>query len=75
MAFVYCCATVQLFTALSTGCVNNLVSLDISRCIYSHKKVSRDVVVPVSWKDFFTKAVALQSVNFAGCRLPSEAVK
>jgi len=65
----------QLITALSTGCINNLVSLDISRCVYSYKKLSRDVVVPVHWKDFFTKAVALHSVNFAGCRLPNEAVK
>jgi len=65
----------QLFSALSIGCVNKLTSLDVSRCVYSYKKLSRDVVVPMHWKDFFTKAVALQSVNFAGCRLPSEAVK
>ena len=69
------CGRVQLFAALSTGCVNNLVHLDVSRCVYSYKKLSRDVVVPMHWKDFFSRAVALQSVNFAGCRLPNEAVK
>jgi len=64
-----------MFAALSSGCVNNLVHLDVSRCVYSHKKLTRDVVVPMHWKDFFSRAAALQSVNFAGCRLPNEAVK
>jgi len=64
-----------LFASLSTGCVANLTHLDLSRCVYSNKKLTRDVVVPMSWKDFFSRAVALQSVNFAGCRLPNEAVK
>ena len=78
MQFINRCAlyfVVQLFAALSTGCVSNLVSLDVSRCVYSYKKPTRDVAVPMYWRDFFSKAVALQSVNFAGCRLPNEAVK
>jgi len=65
---------VQLFAALLAGCVH-LVHLDVSRCVYSNKKLTRDVAVPMSWKDFFERAAALQTVSFAGCRLPSEAVK
>jgi hypothetical protein len=71
---MHCILCFQLFAALARGCSQNIVTLDLSRNIYSTKKSARDAV-PLAVKDFFGTAAALQSVNLASCRLPSEALK
>jgi len=63
----------QLFSALSTGCVESLVHLDVSRNLHGMKRPAKDS--PASWSEFFFSAKALKTVDFSGSRLPQETVK
>ncbi|EMP28836.1 Leucine-rich repeat-containing protein 16C [Chelonia mydas] len=65
------CALDALFGALALGCCANLAHLDLSKNVYSHKKL-RDV--PPAIKLFFSKAAALRYVGLACTKLPPEAV-
>lgn len=63
----------QMFGALIRGCAQHLQHLDLSRNSYSVKRAPE---VPLSWKQFFASASALESVNLADCsRLPNEAIQ
>ncbi|TFJ97848.1 prostate stem cell antigen-like [Platysternon megacephalum] len=66
------CALDALFGALAIGCCANLAHLDLSKTVYSHKKL-RDV--PPAIKLFFSKAAALRYVGLACTKLPPEAVR
>jgi hypothetical protein len=69
------CSLESLFGALSRGCIQHIEHLDVSRNVYSFKKPTREVVVSMSWKEFFASVISLRSVNFSGSRqLPSEAL-
>jgi len=63
----------QLFGALSTGCVESLVHLDVSRNLHVSKRPARDS--SVSWTDFFSSAKALKTLDFSSNRLPQETLK
>ncbi|NWI66667.1 CARL2 protein, partial [Todus mexicanus] len=62
----------QLFGALVHGCHNSLVHLDVSRNIYSHKRVK---TISPALKEFFSQACVLRNVSLAGTKLPADAVR
>ncbi|NWY01721.1 CARL2 protein, partial [Nothoprocta ornata] len=62
----------QIFGALAHGCCTSLVHLDLSKNVYSHKRV-KDVSPAI--KQFFSKACALRHVSLAGTKLPPDAVR
>ncbi|NXU57287.1 CARL2 protein, partial [Turnix velox] len=62
----------QLFGALVHGCHTSLVHLDLSRNIYSHRRVK---TISPDIKEFFSQACALQHVSLAGTKLPADAVR
>ncbi|NXC70394.1 CARL2 protein, partial [Anhinga anhinga] len=62
----------QLFGALVHGCHTSLIHLDLSKNVYSHKRVkttSPDI------KEFFSQACALRHVSLAGTKLPADTVR
>ncbi|NWI27801.1 CARL2 protein, partial [Sula dactylatra] len=66
------CPPWQIFGALVHGCHTSLVHLDLSRNVYSHKRVkttSPDI------KEFFSQACALRHVSLAGTKLPADTVR
>ncbi|NXL04269.1 CARL2 protein, partial [Mesembrinibis cayennensis] len=62
----------QLFGALVHGCHTSLVHLDLSKNVYSHKKVK---TISPDIKEFFSQACALRHVSLAGTKLPADAVR
>ncbi|NXA42822.1 CARL2 protein, partial [Eudromia elegans] len=66
------CPLCDLFGALAHGCCTNLVHLDLSKNVYSHKKV-KDVSPAI--KQFFSKARALRHLSLAGTKLPPDVVR
>ncbi|NXH12439.1 CARL2 protein, partial [Bucco capensis] len=61
-----------LFGAMVHGCHSSLVHLDLSKNIYSHKKVKS---ISPAIKEFFSQACALSYVSLAGTKLPADAVR
>ncbi|NWS60658.1 CARL2 protein, partial [Chunga burmeisteri] len=61
-----------LFGALVHGCHTSLVHLDLSKNVYSHKKVK---TISPHIKEFFSQACALRHVSLAGTKLPADAVR
>ncbi|XP_075527573.1 capping protein regulator and myosin 1 linker 1 leucine rich repeat protein isoform X5 [Dermacentor variabilis] len=68
------CALETVFGALLRGCTQKLEVLNLSRNMYSSKK-SKEVLVPPSFKTFFSSTVALRHLNMANVRMPMEALK
>lgn len=68
------CALETVFGALLRGCTQKLEELNLSRNVYSSKK-SKEVLVPPSFKTFFSSTVALRHLNMANVRMPMEALK
>ncbi|KAK8764978.1 hypothetical protein V5799_032413 [Amblyomma americanum] len=68
------CALETVFGALLRGCTQKLEVLNLSRNVYSSKK-SKEVLVPPSFKTFFSSTVALRHLNMANVRMPMEALK
>ncbi|KAI5716788.1 hypothetical protein M8J76_012474 [Diaphorina citri] len=68
---------VTIFGALLRGCATNLVDLNVSRNVFSTKNSSKPgkQELPLSFKQFFTSALNLKSINIASCKLPLEALK
>ncbi|XP_069724937.1 capping protein, Arp2/3 and myosin-I linker protein 2 isoform X2 [Phaenicophaeus curvirostris] len=66
------CALDALFGALVHGCHTSLVHLDLSKNVFSHKRVK---TVSPYIKEFFSRACALRHVSLAGTRLPADAVR
>ncbi|NXV24297.1 CARL2 protein, partial [Cepphus grylle] len=62
----------SLFGALVHGCHTSLVHLDLSKNVYSHKRVK---TISPDVKEFFSQACALQHVSLAGTKLPADAVR
>ncbi|NWW91783.1 CARL2 protein, partial [Rhynochetos jubatus] len=62
----------QLFGALVHGCHTSLVHLDLSRNVYSHKRVK---TISPDIKEFFSQACALRHVSLSGTKLPADAVR
>ncbi|KAM6063516.1 capping protein, Arp2/3 and myosin-I linker protein 2 [Theristicus caerulescens] len=66
------CPLDALFGALVHGCHTSLVHLDLSKNVYSHKKVK---TISPDIKEFFSQACALRHVSLAGTKLPADAVR
>ncbi|XP_069649255.1 capping protein, Arp2/3 and myosin-I linker protein 2 [Haliaeetus albicilla] len=66
------CPLDALFGALVHGCHASLVHLDLSKNVYSHKRVK---TISPDIKEFFTQACALRHVSLAGTKLPADAVR
>ncbi|NWQ90585.1 CARL2 protein, partial [Burhinus bistriatus] len=64
--------TRQLFGALVHRCHTSLVHLDVSKNVYSHKRVK---AISPDIKEFFSQACALRHVSLAGTKLPADAVR
>ncbi|NXV49809.1 CARL2 protein, partial [Uria aalge] len=62
----------SLFGALVHRCHTSLVHLDLSKNVYSHKRVK---TISPDVKEFFSQACALQRVSLAGTKLPADAVR
>ncbi|XP_051485757.1 capping protein, Arp2/3 and myosin-I linker protein 2 [Apus apus] len=66
------CSLDALFGALVHGCHTSLVHLDLSKNIYSHRRVK---TISPDLKEFFSQARALRHVSLAGTKLPADAVR
>ncbi|NXS40948.1 CARL2 protein, partial [Balaeniceps rex] len=62
----------QLFGALVRGCHTSLVYLDLSKNMYSHKRVK---TISPDIKEFFSQACVLRHVSLSGTKLPADAVR
>ncbi|KAJ7426403.1 Leucine-rich repeat-containing protein 16B [Willisornis vidua] len=63
---------ISLFGALVHGCHNSLIHLDLSKNVYSHKRVK---IISPDIKEFFSQACALRHVSLAGTKLPADVVR
>ncbi|KAK8386954.1 hypothetical protein O3P69_017970 [Scylla paramamosain] len=66
------CAIDALFGALLRGCTSSLAQLILSRNSFGSKK-SREMLP--SFKQYFTSTLALKTLTFSQCKLPSDALK
>ncbi|XP_050700558.1 F-actin-uncapping protein LRRC16A-like isoform X6 [Eriocheir sinensis] len=66
------CAIDALFGALLRGCTSSLAHLVLSRNSFGSKK-SREMLP--SFKQYFTSTLALKTLTFSQCKLPSDALK
>ncbi|XP_027554163.1 capping protein, Arp2/3 and myosin-I linker protein 2 [Neopelma chrysocephalum] len=66
------CPLDALFGALVHGCHNSLIHLDLSKNVYSHKRVK---TISPDVKEFFSQACALRHVSLAGTKLPADVVR
>ncbi|KAM6057509.1 LOW QUALITY PROTEIN: capping protein, Arp2/3 and myosin-I linker protein 2 [Chlamydotis macqueenii] len=66
------CALDALFGALVHGGHTSLVHLDLSKNVYSHKRVK---AISPDIKEFFSQACALRDISLAGTKLPADAVR
>ncbi|KAM6380717.1 capping protein, Arp2/3 and myosin-I linker protein 2 isoform 1-T1 [Pluvialis apricaria] len=66
------CPLDALFGALVHRCHASLVHLDLSKNVYSHKRVK---TISPDIKEFFSQACALRHVSLAGTKLPADAVR
>ncbi|XP_023220048.1 F-actin-uncapping protein LRRC16A-like [Centruroides sculpturatus] len=68
------CALDTVFGALLRGCTQKLAVLNLSRNQFSTKK-SKEVIVPPSFKTFFSSTIALKVLNMSSNKLPVESLK
>ncbi|XP_009890705.1 PREDICTED: leucine-rich repeat-containing protein 16C, partial [Charadrius vociferus] len=66
------CPLDALFGALVHGCHTSLVHLDLSKNVYSQKRVK---TISPDIKEFFSQTCALRHVSMAGTKLPADAVR
>ncbi|XP_065589470.1 capping protein, Arp2/3 and myosin-I linker protein 2 isoform X2 [Cyrtonyx montezumae] len=71
LAATDCCLD-TLFGALVHGCCASLIHLDLSKNVYSHRRVK---TISPSVKQFFSQARALRHISMAGTKLPPDAVR
>uniref|UniRef100_A0A8D2MKU2 Capping protein regulator and myosin 1 linker 2 n=1 Tax=Zonotrichia albicollis TaxID=44394 RepID=A0A8D2MKU2_ZONAL len=62
----------QLFGALLHGPHSSLIHLDLSKNVFSHKRVK---TISPDMKEFFSQACSLRHVSLAGTKLPADAVR
>uniref|UniRef100_A0AAY4ENI1 Capping protein regulator and myosin 1 linker 2 n=1 Tax=Denticeps clupeoides TaxID=299321 RepID=A0AAY4ENI1_9TELE len=66
------CPLDTLFVSLSVGCCSKLSHLNLSRNIFSHRKVKE---VTRSVREFFSKTAELKYIGLAGTKLPPDALR
>uniref|UniRef100_A0A8C5NUW5 Capping protein regulator and myosin 1 linker 1 n=1 Tax=Jaculus jaculus TaxID=51337 RepID=A0A8C5NUW5_JACJA len=66
------CSLDMVCGALLRGCLQCLAVLNLSRTVFSHRKVKE---VPPSFKQFFSSSLALMHVNLSGTKLSPEPLK
>ncbi|KAE8607888.1 hypothetical protein XENTR_v10011318 [Xenopus tropicalis] len=66
------CALDSLFGPLLHGSCSRLSYLNVSRNVYTHKKI-KDIPPEVS--QFFSKTLALKHLNLSGTKIPSEMLR
>ncbi|XP_062343098.1 F-actin-uncapping protein LRRC16A-like [Osmerus eperlanus] len=66
------CSLDQVCASLLKGSLKHLSVLNMSKSVFSHRR-SKDI--PPSFKQFFSSALSLSTVNMSGTRLPLEALK
>ncbi|XP_076013240.1 F-actin-uncapping protein LRRC16A isoform X2 [Genypterus blacodes] len=66
------CSLDQVCASLLAGSLKHLSVLNMSKTVFSYRKCKE---VPLSFKQFFSSALALTSVSLSGTRLPLEALK
>ncbi|XP_014802415.1 PREDICTED: leucine-rich repeat-containing protein 16C [Calidris pugnax] len=66
------CPLDALFGALVHGCHTSLVHLDLSKNVYSNKRMK---TISPDIRMFFSQACALRHVSLAGTKLPADAVR
>ncbi|XP_064242447.1 capping protein, Arp2/3 and myosin-I linker protein 2 [Passer domesticus] len=66
------CPLDALFGALLHGSHTSLVHLDLSKNVYSHKRVK---TISPAIQEFFSQACSLRHVSLAGTRLPADVVR
>ncbi|KAM4894231.1 capping protein, Arp2/3 and myosin-I linker protein 2 [Sylvia borin] len=66
------CPLDSLFGALVHGSHTSLIHLDLSKNVYSHKKVK---TISPDIKEFFSQACSLRHVSLAGTKLPADVVR
>ncbi|NWW04969.1 CARL2 protein, partial [Oreocharis arfaki] len=62
----------QVFGALVHGSHTSLTHLDLSRNVYSHKRVK---TISPDIKEFFSQACSLRHISLAGTKLPADVVR
>ncbi|KAI1235503.1 hypothetical protein IHE44_0002378, partial [Lamprotornis superbus] len=62
----------QLFEALVHGSHTSLIHLDLSKNVYSHKRVK---TISPDIKEFFSQACSLRHVSLAGTKLPADVIR
>ncbi|KAK6185442.1 hypothetical protein SNE40_007675 [Patella caerulea] len=60
--------------ALLRGCIHQLTYMKLSNVVFSHKK-SKDVIIPQTWKQFFSSVAVLEHLDLSNCKLPPEAAR
>ncbi|NWY64774.1 CARL2 protein, partial [Erithacus rubecula] len=66
------CPPWQLFGALVHGSHTSLIHLDLSKNVYSHKRVK---TISPDIKEFFSQACSLRHVSLAGTKLPADVIR
>ncbi|XP_038004241.1 capping protein, Arp2/3 and myosin-I linker protein 2 isoform X2 [Motacilla alba alba] len=66
------CPLDALFGALVHGSHTSLIHLDLSKNVYSHKRVK---TISPDIKEFFSQACSLSHVSLAGTKLPADVVR
>ncbi|NXB73911.1 CARL2 protein, partial [Donacobius atricapilla] len=66
------CPLWQLFGSLLHGSHTSLIHLDLSKNVYSHKRVK---TISADIKEFFSQACSLRHVSLAGTKLPADVVR
>lgn len=66
------CSLEQVCSSLLKGCLKHLSVLNMSKCVFSHRKCRE---VPTGFKLFFSSALSLSSVSLSGTKLPLDALK
>uniref|UniRef100_A0A8B9L8G5 Capping protein regulator and myosin 1 linker 1 n=1 Tax=Astyanax mexicanus TaxID=7994 RepID=A0A8B9L8G5_ASTMX len=66
------CSLDLLCAALLRGSVQHLAVLNVTKSVFAHRK-SKDI--PPTFKHFFSSAMALNTINVSGTKLPPEALK
>ncbi|KAM4767602.1 capping protein, Arp2/3 and myosin-I linker protein 2 isoform 5-T5 [Cyanocitta cristata] len=66
------CPLDALFGALLHGSHTSLIHLDLSKNVYSHKRVK---IISPDIKEFFSQACSLRHISLAGTKLPADVVR
>ncbi|XP_066050613.1 capping protein, Arp2/3 and myosin-I linker protein 2 isoform X4 [Chamaea fasciata] len=66
------CPLDALFGALVHGCHTSLIHLDLSKNVYSHKRVK---TISPDIKEFFSQACSLRHISLAGTKLPADVIR